>query len=130
MIESHHASGHEHRNRIINVPGYLFSVARNLMLDEFKRKRSEVDIADLELASGEPTFIESRILVSEIVRRMNSKSRTIFRYRTLGYEYREIAKEFKKAGHRATEASLRSEFSKAIKQIVVELEGANRENNV
>lgn len=121
LIEGRHGDRDKQPDRITNLPGYLFSVARHLMLDEFKRKRMEVDIGDLELASSEPKSIESRILVSEIVQRMNSKSRIIFKYRTLGYDYGEIAEEFKKAGQKATEASLRSEFSKTVKQIILEL---------
>lgn len=127
LIESRHAHGREYTDRITNLPAYLFSVARHLMLDEFKRKRNEVDIDNLALAASESKFIESRILVSEIVRRMTPKARAIFRYRTLGYEYGEIAKEFRKMGQKATEASLRSEFSKAVKQIVAGLQGVGPE---
>ena len=122
---------HEERQyRITNLPGYLFSVARHLMLDELKRKRNEVNIDNLGLPASEPRSIENRILVSEIVRRMNAKSRIIFRYRTLGYDYGEIAEEFRKAGQKATEASLRSEFSKTVKQIALELEGATPTGNL
>lgn len=123
VVEIRHDERQKHMNLIANLPGYLFSVARHLMLDEFKRQRNEVDIDNLELPASEPKPIENRILVSELVQRMNPKSRIIFRYRTLGYDYGEIAEEFRKAGQKATEASLRSEFSKTVKQIILELEG-------
>ena len=111
------------REPIKNLPAYLFSVGRNLMLAESKRKKDEVQIDDHhKLAANDTEPIESRILISEIVRRMNPKVRAIFRYRTLGYSYDEIATRFQEAGVRATGASLRSELSKASKRIAEELE--------
>lgn len=129
VVESQASSRYELREHIKNLPAYLFSVGRNLMLAELRRKKDEVQLDDdSNLAANDIKSIESRILLSEIVRRMNPKARTIFRYRTLGYDYSEIAKKFKKMGYRATEASLRSEFSKATKRIIRELEDSGITN--
>lgn len=120
IIESR-AKGSESIEGIKNLPGYLFFVGRNLMLNELRRRRNEVDVEGLDWVPSETSSVESEILVAEIVRRMNPKARAIFRYRTFGYNYDEIAKEFRKMGYKATQASLRSEFSKAVKQIKGEL---------
>ncbi len=111
----------EQRKQVTNMPAYLFAVGRYLMLAEFKRKKKEVDIDKVNLATGGTRFIENQVLVSEIVQRMSPKARAIFRYRTLGYGYGEIAKEFRKMGQKSTQASLRSEFSKSIKRIIKDL---------
>jgi len=115
--------------RIKNLPAYLFTVARHLMLDEIKRQREEmsIDNPDNEALLDRHRFenatnIYYGILQSEIVERMNPKARAIIGYRTKGYSYKEIAEEFRKRGFRATAGSLRSELSKAYAEITQELE--------
>jgi DNA-directed RNA polymerase specialized sigma24 family protein len=123
VVESQASARYGARESIKNLPAYLFSVGRNLMLGELKRKKDEVQIDDdQDLAANYTESIENRILVSEIVQRMNPKVRAIFRYRTLGYGYDEIARKFKEMGVKATGGSLRSELSKATKRITEELE--------
>lgn len=109
------------RNPITNLPGYLYEVGRHVMLEEFKRAKVEVQLDNQELPVNVIGGIERQILVSEIVKRMGPKARAIFRYRTLGYGYDEIAEEFKKMGFKATGGSLRSELSKVTKRITEEL---------
>jgi RNA polymerase sigma factor (sigma-70 family) len=129
VVESRASSHSEPKEQIRNLPAYLFSVGRNLMLAELRRKKDEVQLDDnSNVAVNDIKSIESQILLSEIVRRMNPKARTIFRYRTLGYDYDEIAREFKKMGYRATQASLRSELSKATKRIIRDLEDSGITN--
>jgi RNA polymerase sigma factor (sigma-70 family) len=115
--------------QIRNLPGYLFAIGRNLMLREFKRQKQQVSLDEHTalvfneaLRTDNTTAIENRILLSEIVERMNPKSRTIFKYRTLGYGYGEIAAQFKLLGHKVSKARLRSEYSKDLKRIIAELE--------
>ena len=100
------------------------------MVAELRRRKEEVSIDDAQdsvafregMRSDNLRFIENKILLSEIVKRMNPKARTIFTYRTYGYDYHEIADKLKGMGYRATAASLRSEFSKAVSRITRNLE--------
>jgi len=116
-----HSSRSETTRPIKNLPAYLFQVARRLMIEEFKQTKNDVQLTNQDVAVNPVALIERQILVSEIVSRMGPKARAIFRYRTLGYEYDEIAKEFKKMGYKATGGSLRSELSKVTKRITEEL---------
>jgi RNA polymerase sigma factor (sigma-70 family) len=117
--------------KIRNLPAYLFTVYKNLTIVELRRQEREPTISndDLTTRAGDTgadavRSVESRILVSEIVKRMNPKSRTIFSYLVLGYAYEEIAYRFKKdLGISVTAATLRSEFSKAVSRITRELDG-------
>jgi DNA-directed RNA polymerase specialized sigma24 family protein len=117
---------------IKNLPAYLFAVARNLMVAELRRRKEGISIDDPQIApavreaapSDARKFIETGILLSEIVKRMNPKARMIYTYRTHGYDYKEIAGKFADMGYPATAASLRSELSKAIARVSRELEEA------
>lgn len=109
------------RKPIKNLPAYLFEVGRRVMVAELKETKDEVPLDDVQLRVNPDPLIEQAILLSEIVKRMGPKARAIFRYRTLGYEYEEIAEEFKRMGYKATKGSLRSELSKATKRITEEL---------
>ena len=109
------------RKPIQNLPAYLFRIGRNLIIDEFKQIKEEVPLDNHEVGVNPAQLIERAVLISEIVKRMGPRARTIFRYRTLGYGYDEIAEEFKKMGYKATGGSLRSELSKVTKRITEEL---------
>jgi len=116
------SSPSETSNPIKNLPAYLFQIGRRLMVDKFEQTKNDVQLTNHEVAVNPVALIERQILVSEIVNRMGPKARAIFRYRTLGYGYDEIAKEFKKMGYKATAGSLRSELSKVTKRITEELQ--------
>jgi len=107
---------------IKNLPAYLYKIGRRLMVDKFNQTKNDVQLTNHEVAVNPVGLIERQILVSEIVSRMGPKARAIFRYRTLGYGYDEIAKEFKRMGYKATGGSLRSELSKVTKRITEELQ--------
>lgn len=115
--------------RVRNLPGYLFTVYRNVIFAELKRREREPPLIDdlnargLDSGGDEIRSVENRILISEIVKRMNPKSRIIFNYRVLGYSFEEIAGRFKTdMGTTVTAAALRSEYSKAISRIIEEID--------
>lgn len=133
VVESRRSTGDKAGiGDIKNLPAYLFTVARNLMVAELRRRKEEVSIEDHQnslasrgiIQSDDFRFVENRILLAEIVKRMNPKARTIFTYRTYGYDYDEIADKFKGMGYPTTPGTLRSELSKAIHRITKELEKA------
>lgn len=115
--------------KVRNLPAYLFTVYRNLMIAELRRQAKELTISDesvmpvVGMTADAVRSVENKILLSEIVQRMNAKSRAIFSYLVLGYSYKEIARRFEEdKGIRVTAATLRSEFSKAIARVTRELE--------
>lgn len=122
-------------DEIKNLPAYLFVVVRNLMLQEVRLRPEETSIDELEAASETPIASSTRlalmtdprgslemgIMLSELVRRMNPRTREIYRYRTQGFTYEEIADKLAEMGHKTTAASLRSELSKAIARVSKEL---------
>lgn len=111
----------------LKTPGalkaYLFTSFRRSLLDEIKNKQSStvVRLDDLEAVTDQSsseslaTQIERKILLEEIVRHMDSKTRFIYERLILGYSFEEIAEAM------GTQSNiLRSTFSKRIRRIASE----------
>lgn len=118
-------------NEIQNLPAYLFTSYKRLILNRIRHSRNEVEFADnaQEKALGPSAVVspdvELGILVEEIARRMDRQSRFIFDHLQLGYSYKEISPKFKKEfGVDVKENALRSKFSKAVDRLVKEFESS------
>ena len=102
--------------QIVNLRAYIQTAFKHEVLAQLKRNRS----TDAEL-SGEPItdsglHIDQKILVEQILARMDHEDRRITELLILGYSFEEIAK---KDGRRSN--VLRSRHSKLLKRIKREL---------
>jgi len=113
----------------LQTPGelkaYLFTAFRHCLLDEFKREHpKEVtpvaleEIADQSGGESLAAQIERKILLEEIVRHMDPKTRFIYERLILGYSFEEIAE-----AEGTHSNKLRSRFSKRIKKIASQFAG-------
>ena len=101
------------------LKAYLFTAFRNCLLDEFKREHpKEVapmaleDIADQTGGESLAAQIERKILLEEIVRHMDARTKSIYERLILGYSFEEIAEaEGTHSNH------LRSMFSKKLQKL-------------
>lgn len=99
---------------------YLFTAFRRCLSDETQTKVSLTksppdDVETLADDNNLADEIERKILLEEVVRHMDPKTRGIYERLTLGYSFEEIA------GSMGTQANrLRSAFSKRIKKIASE----------
>ena len=128
ILEYHQTHPDQTPHQIKNLPAYIFTTARNLIADELQKQSTETEFDDEAFSDEEPfARLERRILASEIVRRMNPKSRAIYGYLIRGHSYEEIAREFeRKLGKKVTAATLRSDFSKTVRRISKELRALPR----
>jgi RNA polymerase sigma factor (sigma-70 family) len=111
----------------LKTPGalkrYLFTSFRNCLLDEIKNQQSSAGtkLEDLEAVADQSSSeslaeqIEKKILLEEIVRHMDDKTRFIYERLILGYTFEEIAETM------GTQSNvLRSRFSKSMRRIASE----------
>lgn len=114
----------------LQTPGelkaYLFTAFRNCLLDEFKKEHPKdvtpvalEEMADQTGGESLAAQIERKILLEEIVRHMDPKTRYIYEKLILGYSFEEIAEA---EGTHSNQ--LRSLFSKRIKKIASQFAGA------
>ena len=114
----------------LQTPGalkrYLFTSFRRCLLDEIKNEQSSAGsrVEDLEAVADQSSSeslaeqIEKKILLEEIVRHMDDKTRFIYERLILGYSFEEIAETM------GTKSNiLRSRFSKTIRRIASEFAG-------
>jgi DNA-directed RNA polymerase specialized sigma24 family protein len=114
----------------IKTPGalkaYLFTAFRRCLLDEIKDKKTSAgaSLEDLEAVADESSSdslaikVEKKILLEEIVRHMDDKTRSIYERLILGYSFEEIAETM------GTQSNvLRSKFSKKVRRIASEFAG-------
>ena len=113
----------------LQTPGelkaYLFTAFRHSLLDELKREHSKEvtpvaleEIADQSGGESLAAQIERKILLEEIVRHMDPKTRFIYERLILGYSFEEIAE-----AEGTPSNKLRSMFSKRIKKIASQFAG-------
>lgn len=113
----------------LQTPGelkaYLFTAFRRCLLDKFTREHpKEVapaaleEIADQTDSDGLAAQIERKILLEEIVRHMDSKTRSIYESLILGYSFAEIAE-----AEGVQSNQLRSMFSKRLKKLASQFAG-------
>jgi hypothetical protein len=110
--------------RIENVSGYLFQTYRRLVLAEMEKesghRRSESDAVNDNLSAfmeGSLTEdVERRILIQQLMSRMDEWTREIFQLLTLGYSFETIGQS------KNTQSNvLRSRFHKQVKRLISEV---------
>ena len=102
--------------RIVNLRAYIQTAFKHEVLDQLKRNRSvDVDLS-AESVNDYDLDIDKKILVEQILARMNSEDRRITELLILGYSFEEIAKQD------GTQSNvIRSRHSKLLKRIKREL---------
>jgi DNA-directed RNA polymerase specialized sigma24 family protein len=124
---------------IRNLSAYLFTTYKHLLLAWIRARLRERNLPagehydrDEDSTSGgwefltDPTDyykqVERKILVDEIVRRMDEETRFIFSQLLLGFTYAEIVARFReKFDEKIEENVLRSKYSKAVGKLTKEL---------
>jgi DNA-directed RNA polymerase specialized sigma24 family protein len=102
--------------RIVKLNAYIQTAFKHEVLAQLKRKRSvSIDLSS-ELLADYGLDIDQKILVEQILARMNPEDRRIAELLILGYSFEEIAK---KDGRRSN--VIRSRHSKLLKRIKEEL---------
>lgn len=112
---------------IKSLNGYLFTVFKRLVLEELQRRRTheQLNVKSAGLpAPGfdeEPETLNRKVLVEELMLRMDPWTRKIFSWRVQGYTFEEI-------GERENEESniLRSRFDKRLRKLTSEIEEESR----
>jgi hypothetical protein len=110
--------------KIENVLAYLHRTYQHLVLAELEKesghRRSESDTFNdnlLTLTKGSvPDDLERRILIQQLMRRMDEWTRETFQLLVLGYSFEMIAQLTNKKSN-----VLRSKFSKQVKQLIAEI---------
>jgi DNA-directed RNA polymerase specialized sigma24 family protein len=118
----------ENPEKITNVHGYLYRTFIRLLNYEIEKegKHAEFDRVlseknQLEAAQLDEALFE-KILVSQLLARIDSKTRIMLQLRMLGYTFEEIAREQDKQSNH-----LRSEWSKVIRRLAAIIESEMRE---
>lgn len=109
--------------RIANLPAYLFQTYKHLVLAELEkqsghRKREAERRIELEALSGSlAENVDRKILIQQIMRRMDSRMREVFELLILGHSFEEIGKLRGENAH-----ALRTRFHKRLKRLTKELQ--------
>lgn len=118
----------ERRKHIRNLRAYLFVTYKRLILEELEESRrsgmfnaAEPVQRIKEEQKALSDDMERKILVQELVQRMDDDMRHIFESLILGYTFEEIAKQ------QQTKANiLRSKYNKMLKRLVKQIEEESR----
>jgi DNA-directed RNA polymerase specialized sigma24 family protein len=106
--------------RIVNLNAYIQTAFKHEVLAQLKRNRSaNIDLSAESITDYDPD-IDQKILVEQILARMNSEDRRITELLILGYSFEEIAR---KDGIQSN--VIRSRHSKLLKRIKRELNVPN-----
>lgn len=110
-----HARDEKH-TRVDNLPAYLYRAFRHLVLERLEiengHRRLEAEFL-LEPAPPADVSLDEKILIQQLMSRMDAPTREVFELLTLGYTFEEIAE---KAGRSAN--VLRATYSRQIKRLV------------
>jgi DNA-directed RNA polymerase specialized sigma24 family protein len=113
---------------IRNLKGYLFVTYKRLLLEELnkRRKQEESDARELRQSAeaerrGKADDLERKILVQELVQRMDGDMRYVFERLILGYTFEEIAAE-----QNTPSNILRNRYHRMLKRLVKQIEDENR----
>jgi RNA polymerase sigma factor (sigma-70 family) len=107
---------------IENLPAYLYQTWRRLLLGELEkenrhRKQEAERLEPLLPSSDSPADdLDRKILIQQILRRMDAATRRIFLYRALGYTFEEIGAALGQSGD-----VVRATFNKQIKKLTKQL---------
>lgn len=109
---------------ITNLPAYLYRTWRRLMLEELEKQNHHRQIEEnLFAENAEPHHtrhsadqLDRRILLQQIVNRMDDWTRRVFEYQTLGFTFDEIASQMGGNGH-----AIRIRYDRQIKLLTKQL---------
>ena len=112
---------------INNLRAYLFSTFKRLVLAEVRKENLHHELENQWIEHLTETFknkpqteeeiIYHQILITELEEKMDGWTRKVFRYRMLGYEYKDLVPDYGSA-----ENVIRSKFSKKIKKLAILLQ--------
>jgi RNA polymerase sigma factor (sigma-70 family) len=109
-------------DQIDDLHNYLFTAFKHLVIAELKRRRRVESLDDHQAAAlvlgltDVVDNVEQKILLEEIMQRMETPMREIFEMLILGYTFEDIAKEFGEKSNK-----LRSRFSKLLAKLIKQL---------
>jgi hypothetical protein len=109
--------------QIESLPNYLFKAYKRLVLAELEKRngRRDRDAERHAEASSLPDTtaadIDRKILIQQIINRMDAWTREIFELLTLRYNFEEVGKMRGESGHR-----IRTKFAKKLKSLKKHLE--------
>lgn len=113
--------------QIDDLKAYLFQTYKHLVLDELRKENRRKEIqterrAELESLSVNVTEdIDRKILLEQVVRRMDPWLRKVFEWRCLDYDFDTIAKSLgEKTG------VVRSKYSKRVTQLLEKIKDESR----
>jgi len=109
---------------IANLPAYLYRTWQHLVLEELEKENLHRQIEEnLFAETGHPHAIshsadelDQRILLQQILRRMDDWTRSVFEYLTLGFTFDEIASQMGGNGH-----AIRVRYDRQIKLLTKQL---------
>ena len=106
----------EQLTRIDNLPAYLFRTFKRLVLERLeienghRRLEAEFLLAPAAEESADP---DEKILVQQVMLRMDALTREVFELLLLGHTFEEIAEQYGRGAN-----TLRATYSKRIKRLV------------
>jgi DNA-directed RNA polymerase specialized sigma24 family protein len=112
---------------ISNLPAYLYRTWKRLLLAELEKENGhrQLEAALLESATqqrddsaAEP---DHKILVQQLMQRMDPWTRKVFQLRALGFTFEEIGPALGLGGH-----IIRTRFSKRLKRLAAQLAAENK----
>ncbi len=111
-------------NAISNLPAYLYQTWQRLVLEELEKRNLHQQIKEnvfAETVDANPVShsvgeLDRRILLQQIIARMDDWTRRVFEYQTLGFTYDEIASELGGNGH-----AIRVRYDRQIKLLTKQL---------
>lgn len=113
---------------IRNLKGYLFVTYKRLLLEELNKRRRQEESGARELRPGAEAEqrgnaddLERKILVQELIQRMDGNMRYVFERLILGYTFEEIAAEQKTPSN-----ILRNRYHRMLKHLVKQVKDENR----
>jgi hypothetical protein len=105
--------------KIAGLKGYLFQTFKNLALDELRKenrrkkiqieRRAELDSLSINITED----VDQKILLEQIVRRMDPWLRRVYEWRCLDYDFDLIAKSLDEQTN-----AVRSKYSKKLAQLI------------
>ena len=108
---------------IANLPAYLFHTYRRLVIAELKEEKGHRQLeterqTELQGPSDSPAAdIDRKILIEQIMARMDDWTRGVFQLRVLGHSFEEIGKLRGRNAH-----ALRSKFNKRLKRLTKQIQ--------
>ncbi len=119
-------SRRENDAEIKNLLGYMWMSYKRLVLKELEkenehRRRDLMSVVESSGQGGTEEDLDRKILLQEVVRRMNAFTREIFELLVVGHDFSEIGEEKKK-----NPRALKRKFDRQIVRLMKEIEAAHK----